>query len=95
MNYKNKRWRTLRLKRLREDKFECQECKRFGKGIEADTVHHMLPAEHYPEYQYNILNLVSLCKDCHNNMHNRESRELTSQGWELAERRLRGTELKK
>lgn len=49
----------------------------------AHTVHHIFPWEFYPEYTYENWNLISLCKDCHNKMHDRESHKLTEEGERL------------
>lgn len=50
--YKEKRWVMKRCKILKRDKYLCQESKRYGKRIDADTVHHIYPREDYPEYEY-------------------------------------------
>lgn len=64
----------------------CQECKRYGKNKEAQHVHHIFPVEHYPDYVYKTWNLISLCRDCHNSMHDRDTHELSVKG-ELLRRR--------
>lgn len=48
--------------------------------IEAEHVHHIFPREQYPEYQYERWNLMSLCFNCHNGMHNRFNGELSKAG---------------
>lgn len=50
--YKTKRWRRLRMSILRRDKARCREWARYGKTVEATTVHHVWPAEDYPEYAW-------------------------------------------
>ena len=50
MNYKSKRWRRKRESVLRRDGYQCQISLRYGKRVEADTVHHILPADKFPEY---------------------------------------------
>ena len=84
--YKIVRWRKLRERRLKQDEYMCKECRRYGRTVPADTVHHIYPAEDYPNLFWNIKNLISLCKDCHNKMHNRSTRKLTKTGLELVER---------
>lgn len=79
----SKKWKRLRKSVLARDGYMCQYCKRFGKRIQADHVHHVLPREFYPEYRYTPWNLISLCKTCHDSMHNRTDRTLTDQGKEL------------
>lgn len=83
----NARWRKLRAQALKRDKGLCQEARRYGKRVEASTVHHIWPAEDYPEYAYCLWNLVSLSAEAHDRMHDRRTRRLT----ELGERWRRRT----
>ena len=76
----NGRWQRLRQQALRRDRHKCQESKRFGKSVEAQTVHHIWPAEDYPEFAYCLWNLVSLCQQAHDAMHDRRTRKLTALG---------------
>jgi 5-methylcytosine-specific restriction endonuclease McrA len=69
--YKDKKWRRKRLNILRRDKYECRNCKRFGKVVTAVTVHHIYFLKDHPEWRLASWNLISLCNDCHNKMHNR------------------------
>ena len=78
--YKSKQWVAKRSTRLRIDSYLCQECKRYGKTAQANTVHHIYPLEDYPEYKLTTDNLVSLCNKCHNAMHDRTTNELTQKG---------------
>ena len=80
----SKKWKRLREAILARDGYMCQYCKRFGKRIAAEHVHHVLPREFFPELSYTAWNLISLCKDCHDKMHNRTDRTLTDKGKELA-----------
>lgn len=68
-DYKSTRWKKKRMKILRRDSFLCQECKRYGKHVEAVTVHHIKHAEEFPELAYQDDNLISLCSACHNRQH--------------------------
>lgn len=77
---KNKRWRALRLRILRRDHYRCQEAKRYGRVVQADVVHHVWPAEDYPEYAYAPWNLVSLSQAAHDAMHDRATGRLTDLG---------------
>lgn len=86
MNYKTSRWIRLREVVLKRDKYMCQECRRYGKNTDAHMVHHIFPADEVTKYQYLKENLISLCNACHNMMHYRESRELTSIGDALLNR---------
>lgn len=76
----NKRWRRLRQRALRRDGFRCQEAARYGRMEEATVVHHIWPAEDYPEYAYCLWNLVSLSQANHDAMHDRVTRKLTALG---------------
>lgn len=93
MNYKSKRWRKLREKILRRDGYMCQASLRYGRHIEADTVHHIFPVSKYPEYAWEPWNLISLSAAEHNAMHIRESEELTDKGQKLLEKTARQNQI--
>lgn len=76
----NDRWQRLRQQALRRDKLRCQEAIRYGRVEEATHVHHIWPAEDYPEYAYCLWNLVSLTKANHDAMHDRRTGKLTTKG---------------
>lgn len=80
MDYKSGRWRRLRARVLRRDKDLCQENARYGRRVAATTVHHIWPAEQYPEYAWCEWNLVALSAAAHNAMHDRETGALTELG---------------
>ncbi len=84
--YKTKKWQSKREKILRRDGYMCQECKRYGKARQAVVVHHAFPREWYPQYEWEDWNLISLCNKCHENMHDRDTHELTKIGRALRER---------
>lgn len=86
MNYKSKQWKTLRGKILKRDKYICQYYKRFGKRVPATMVHHIYPADTYPEYAFKPWNLISLSNDAHELMHDRNTHELTAIGRSLQRR---------
>lgn len=88
MDYKSTRWKEKRKRILSRDKYLCRNCVRYGKYKTADTVHHMKPAEFYPQYIYCNWNLISLCNKCHNAMHDRDTHELTELGRKLAEKAI-------
>lgn len=83
MNYKSKRWEHLRERILRRDGYMCQLALRDGRHIEANTVHHVFPADLYPQYQYCEWNLISLSPEAHNAMHDRDSGALSDLGERL------------
>lgn len=76
----NRRWQRLRQQALRRDGYKCQESKRYGKVVQADTVHHIWPAEDYPEFAYCLWNLISLSAASHDAMHDRKTKKLTAAG---------------
>lgn len=78
--YKSNRWKRLRLAVLRRDGYACQWSLRFGRRVEADTVHHAFPREEFPEYQWEAWNLVALNGRAHDEMHDRGSGALTDKG---------------
>lgn len=82
--YKSAKWKKIREAVLEMDHYECQRCnhnmfnsneqKRLTRAV---LVHHIYEAEKYPEYRYQIFvngkrNLVSLCFDCHEQIHGRK-----------------------
>lgn len=81
--YQNRRWLHLRDVALRRDAYTDQLDLRLGERNEADTVHHILPREIYPEYQYKLWNLISLTRDNHELMHNRITGGLSAAGRKL------------
>src|SRR5690606_3322743 len=86
MIYKSNKWIKKRAKILRRDEYLCQESKRYGKSVQADTVHHIYPVELYPELAFVDWNLLSLSHRQHNAMHIRDSHELTDKGLYWQER---------
>lgn len=95
--YKEKRWQRLRMSVMRRDEFMCQDAKRYGRMIPADMVHHIFPRDIFPEYQWEPWNLIALSNKAHEEMHIRNSRELTDKGKDLLIRtaRKRGMDLLK
>ena len=67
--YTSKRWKRLRLQVLRRDKFKCVRCRWFLRSRDAVVVHHIKNREEYPELQWEMSNLISLCNGCHNKLH--------------------------
>lgn len=79
-SHRNKRWQTVRAAILRRDGYQCQESRRYGLHRPAEIVHHIWPAEDYPQYAYEPWNLVSLSLAAHDAMHNRQTQALTALG---------------
>ncbi len=86
--YKDKRWERKRFVVLKRDEYQCRECKRYGKTVAANTVHHVYPAEDYPQWWLATWNLLSLCAACHGKMHDKTSDKLTELGLEWMERTI-------
>lgn len=78
--YNDKRWHNLRTRVLKRDGYQCKECLRYGRVTQANTVHHIKPVDGKPELYLNSKNCLSLCAECHNKMHDRETDELTDTG---------------
>lgn len=59
--YTSRRWRELRLRVLKRDRFTCQEC-----GGKANTVDHVKPfTDASDPLAWQTTNLQSLCRRCH------------------------------
>lgn len=78
--YHSKAWQKKRAKILRRDKDLCRESLRYGKRVDATTVHHIYPLEQYPEWALEDWNLISLSGDRHEAMHDRKSGAVTVLG---------------
>ena len=68
---------------------------RYGRTQEATTVHHIYPAEEYPEYAWCDWNLISESMATHNQLENRTSGVLTMLGRELMEMTTPGKDWRK
>lgn len=77
-DYNSRRWRHKRKEILRRDGYLCQRCKRYGKQVQAVTVHHIKHTDEHPELAYINDNLVSLCNACHNKEHPEKA---NGKGW--------------
>ena len=74
-------WKELRLRVLEDLHFECQECLNKGRYTRADCVHHVNEVRRRPDlalsryYTDNkgnrLLNLLPLCNQCHNLIHDK------------------------
>lgn len=95
MNYYGGRWKKKRKKILRMDGYICQVAKRYGRTEEATVVHHIYPADKYPEYAWCDWNLISVSLATHNKLENRETGELTKMGMELQRRTKPGIDWRK
>ncbi|UTI42112.1 HNH endonuclease [Niallia sp. RD1] len=84
--YKSSQWVNKRKRILRRDEYLCRECKRYGKNTEATLIHHVYPFLVRPELRLTSWNLLSLCKTCHEKMHDRTTDELTDLGIQWVDR---------
>lgn len=82
----NHRWRRLREKILRRDGYQCQWARRYGRRVQATRVHHIWPADDWPEYAYEEWNLIALSLEGHMAMHKPGSGELSEAGEALRRR---------
>lgn len=80
VQYTSKKWKAKRKAILLRAGYKDEYDARFGKSTEADTVHHIFPAERYPEYAFCDWNLIALSNKNHNRCHVRGSHELTDFG---------------
>ena len=87
--YLTGRWTRLRAAILRRDGYRCRESARFGKRVEANTVHHIFPRDRFPEYQWEPWNLISLAGEVHDQMHDRTTGDLSAKGAEMLRRTAR------
>lgn len=79
-------WAGKRTQALKRDGYMCAVCKRYGKRKPATVVHHIRPIEFFWELRLKLWNLISLCDECHNKMHDRQTHQLTAEGQKLIER---------
>ena len=84
--YKSGRWNRLRSQAMRRDGYICQQSKRYGRVTSAEMVHHILPRDIFPEYQWCLWNLVSLTNKEHDKLHDRVTNRLTDEGMRLVRR---------
>lgn len=84
--YKTQKWQRQRERVLRRDEYLCRECRRYGRTTPATTVHHIYPLEQYPEWKLASWNMISLCHECHNKMHDRDNGALTALGQSWTDR---------
>lgn len=69
--YQSAKWRRLREKAMRRDNYECQMCRRLGKYHKVENVHHVQEVKDRPDLALEINNLMCLCIEHHNEVHER------------------------
>lgn len=87
--YDSKVWQRKRRFILARDRYQCQISKRYGKILQADTVHHIFPRDVFPEYSLADWNLISVNHAIHDQLHDRMTRKLTDKGMDLLRRTAR------
>lgn len=85
-SYHSSRWERKREHILKRDKYLCRLTKRYGTNVDASIVHHIYPADEYPEYFWCDWNLISVSSNIHNKLHDRKTRKLTQLGEDLKRR---------
>ena len=80
--YSKERWRIKRQNILHRDNYMDQYVlKKTGKMRQADTVHHILPREDFPQYSFEDWNLISVSHHTHSYiLHNHTNGQLTNEG---------------
>lgn len=64
--YKLKKYKEWRLKVFKRDRFTCQLCNKVGGFLQA---HHIKMKYKFPELIFDILNGITLCYRCHQEVH--------------------------
>lgn len=65
----NKQYRIWRQTILQRDNWICQNCFNSNRRLE---IHHIYPYKKFPNLQYIPWNGITLCRDCHKKVKNRE-----------------------
>lgn len=94
-DYYSSKWKKKRKKILRIDGYVDRIEKRYGRIVDATVVHHIYPADEYPEYAWSDWNLISVSLATHNKLENRKTGELTKLGIELQRRTVPGVDWRK
>lgn len=71
--YNSKEWKNLRNLKWSSANGLCEKCLLNGIIKPGKEVHHKIPIEENWEKRLDYNNLILLCKDCHNEIHERES----------------------
>lgn len=70
--YNSRDWKKVRALTLIRDIFLCQECLRNGIETIGDTVHHKTELSEDITLAFDLDNLETVCRSCHNKHHGRE-----------------------
>ena len=69
--YNDRFWRRLSHRIIKAHHGECQLCKAEHRLTRATVVHHVKHLRRHPELAYDTDNLIPLCHDCHERIHER------------------------
>ena len=71
--YCSREWQQLRQTKWVAENGLCEICKKQGIIKEAREIHHIEPITENWNKRLDYDNLIALCSDCHNAIHNRQS----------------------
>lgn len=69
-NRQTKEYKNWREKVFKRDNYTCKKCGKRGVEIQA---HHVKPWALYPALRYEVNNGITLCNDCHKEIHKKET----------------------
>lgn len=69
--YNSRAWRHLSHDVIRKHNNECYLCRKIGKVSIAIITHHVQELKKRPDLAYSIDNLIPLCFECHESIHQR------------------------
>ena len=93
--YGSAKWKKKRQHILRLYGYKDVLAARYRRAEPATIVHHIYPAELYPEYAWADWNLISVSQGTHNKLENRATGELTEEGLALMRRTKPGENWRK
>lgn len=77
--YNQTRWKRVRVEVKIRDGFRCTVCGATGVLLDVD---HIEPWTRRPDLAFELTNLVTLCRRCHNRKtHGKPKRRRTSRAW--------------
>lgn len=65
------KWRKLRQQAIKRDHYECQMCRKLGRHHKVENVHHIKEVKDRPDLALSLDNLICLCIEHHNEVHER------------------------
>lgn len=85
--YNGAAWEHMRQAVLKMDSYECQRCKERGRYHKAEIVHHVKHLKDRPDLALSIYDpdtgnrqLISVCKQCHEDLHPEAQRQYRPKG---------------